>query len=122
MTTQQQLPMFKVLPGRSRRHRVEQAEGIHEITGLVFDLFDGRSVVLSDSAWYAAVRLGGAAKRMGMTEASRSRALGYQAWCAKRRGDSTFISELITDYAWTVPTEFRITDDADGITIEKIGE
>jgi len=107
MQEQRELPVLRVVDGDSLRRRLERKE-IHEISDLVGDLFPGCRVIVSETAWHAGVRLGGAARQLGMTEASRARALAYLANCAIARGESSFATELITDYAWTETRTFTV--------------
>ena len=119
MTTQRELPVLRVVDGNSLRRRLARKE-IHEISDLVSDLFAGRSVVITQQAWDAAVRLGGAARHLGMTEDSRARALGYQAWCALKRTGSeaaNFAAEVITDHAWAQKIHFQVQRDPEATTI-----
>lgn len=109
-------PRLSFLEGDSFERRIERGE-IHDVTDLVEDLFDVR-VVITKEAWHAAVRLGGAARRLGLTVEHRARALCYQARCALANGKDEYQADVITDYAWTQRHTFEVEEDADGISID----
>lgn len=117
MQQQRELPVLRVVDGDSLRRRLERRE-VHEISHLAGDLFPGCRVTVSETAWHAGVRLGGAARQLGMTEDGRARALAYLANCAIARGDSSFTAELITDYAWTEPRTFTVRREGKELEIQ----